>query len=127
MLPHSLLRATNIRFFSASSTARDLAKLLREKFPNIDPRSLKESRIVSLLPHATTAVSNHAEIHSEWKKIYEKSLHDSAFDEMADPGELCDGELPSWTRDRLRAENDKDYEAPTVSAHEAKTRLKFSK
>ena len=125
MLSHSLVRA-NFRFFSSSTTARDLANVLRDKFPNIDPRSLKESRIVSLLPHSVPVV-NTSEIHSEWKKIYEKSLHDSAFDEMADPGELCDGELPSWTRDRLRSEHDKDYEAPTVSAHEAKTRLKFSK
>ena len=127
MLPNSLLR-TNFRYFSISSTARDLAKLLRDKFPNIDPRSLKESRIGSLLPkHSPAPVASMAEVHSEWKKIYEKSLHDSAFDEMADPGELCDGELPSWTRDRIRAEIDEKYEAPSVSAHEAKTRLKFSK
>ncbi len=107
-------------------SVRDIAKSLREKFPNIDPRSLKESRVLSLLPK-TAPVSKLSEIHSEWKVIYEKSLHDSAFDEMADPGELCDGELPSWTRDRLRSEKDKDYDVPTVSAHEAKTRIKQSK
>jgi|LauGreDrversion4_2_1035121.scaffolds.fasta_scaffold2029858_1 hypothetical protein len=111
----------------ASLSSRDIARGLREKFPNIDPRSLKESRVVSLLPHSAAAGANLAEVHAEWKSIYEKSLHDSAFDEMADPGELCDGELPSWTRDRLRSEQDKDYEAPSVSAHEAKTRLKFNK
>jgi hypothetical protein len=125
MISHSLLRR-NFRFFATAVSVRDLAKSLREKFPNIDPRSLKESRVVSLLPKSAS-LSNVAEIHSEWKSIYEKSLHDSAFDEMADPGELCDGELPSWTRDRLRSEKDKDYEAPSVSAHEAKTRLKYSK
>ena len=58
-----------------------------------------------------------------WKSLYATRFHDSAFEEMADPGELCDGELPSWRDARLRVEADPTVKVPQVSAHEAVMKL----
>lgn len=109
------------------STPRDLAKLIMSQNPNVDPRSLREAKVKTLLHSFVdeneamkVAVS---EIHDKWKLLYEAQLHDTAFEEAADPGEQCDGELNSWRNDRIKAEIDKDFKAPSVSAHEAATFL----
>lgn len=65
-----------------------------------------------------------ADVHTHWKALYEAELHDVAYEEAADPGEQCDGELNSWRNDRLKAELDRNHQVPHVSAHEAVTRLK---
>jgi Fe-S-cluster formation regulator IscX/YfhJ len=114
---------SQLRLFSSTHS---IAKQLYKKYPQQDPRAIKESKVATLLkelgPDATNSTTDLASLHSAWKSIYDKSLHESAYEEMADPGEQCDGELPSWTRDRLRSEKDKDFQAPQVSAHEAKVR-----
>ena len=108
----------------------EVAKLLVRQHPQEDPRSLRETRVKafsdSILQKQDKSITdlNITEIHQAWKEIYNAQLHDTAFDEMADPGEQCDGELPSWTRDRLSVEKDKDFNVPTVSAHEASVRLR---
>jgi len=123
----SIITARSV-YLRQYSSVTSLAKLLHKQFPKQDPRSLKESRVGALLksvsPQSAEAAGTPlAELHAAWKSIYEKSLHESAYEEMADPGEQCDGELPSWTRDRLKSEKDRNFKAPSVSAHEAKTRL----
>jgi hypothetical protein len=105
------------------ASSADIARLLANKYPSQDPRALKESRIqtfLSALPADTVQDIKIASVHSAWKDIYEAKLHDTAFDEAADPGELCDGELNSWRNDRLRVEKDKNASVPSVSAHEAR-------
>ncbi len=110
-----------------SISSKDAARLLDRNLPKEDPNFLKESRVKTfmraLIPAASTEL-NCCDVHSHWKKFYNNRLHESAFEEMADPGEQCDGELPSWTRDRLKAEKDKSFTAPSVSGHEATVRLK---
>jgi hypothetical protein len=124
----SIIRS-NLSFRLFSSSPYSIAKLLYNKYPQQDPRSIKESRVSTLLSNAGVELGDTdiGALHAEWKSIYEKSLHETAFEEMADPGEQCDGELPSWTRDRLKSEKDKDFQAPQVSAHEAKVRAIQSK
>ena len=116
-------------------SSREIAKLLISKYPNQDPRSVREAKVKSfilnpLLPTITESDIDEipiSEIHQKWKLLYEARLHDTAFEEAADPGEQCDGELNSWRNDRLKAEKDKNFKAPSVSAHEAATLLKRSK
>ena len=55
--------------------------------------------------------------------MYSTRLHEAAFEEMADPGEQCDGELPSWRDARLRVEADPTTFVPQVSAAEAVVKL----
>lgn len=113
----------------------ELAKLLRRTHPHEDPRVLKESKVKSLassimksrFPESGLVGVNVSELHQTWRTIFEKETHETAFNEAADPGEQCDGELNSWRNDRLRAEQDKTYKVPEVSAHEAATRLKQGK
>lgn len=110
-------------------TVAEAAKLLSRKFPKEDPNFLREAKVVwyckqVLTPSASPDIPS---IHSQWKKLYNAQLHDSAYEEMADPGEQCDGELPSWQRDRKRVEEDKTVDIPSVSAHEATVRLKQNK
>lgn len=108
-------------------SSTQLARLLANKHPTIDPRSVKESKLAALVGEVTDEKIKSKEVHAAWKTEYDTRMHDSAFDEMADPGEQCDGELPSWTRDRLSVEKDKNFNVPSVSAHEASTRLKQKK
>jgi Fe-S-cluster formation regulator IscX/YfhJ len=116
-------------------SSREIAKLLISKYPNQDPRSVREAKVKSfiinpLLPKISESDIDEipiSEIHQKWKLLYEARLHDTAFEEAADPGEQCDGELNSWRNDRLKAEKDKNFKAPSVSAHEAATLLKRSK
>jgi hypothetical protein len=111
----------------------ELAKILRTVHPQEDPRVLKESKVKlfassvmkSRFPESGSATSvNVRELHEKWKTLFEKDAHETAYEEAADPGEQCDGELNSWRNDRLRAEEDRNYKVPQVSAHEAATRLK---
>jgi hypothetical protein len=119
------------RFISSG----DLAKLLRKSYPHEDPRVLRESKVKSLALSVTKGRFNESElgaisvrdVHSNWQKLFENDTHETAFEEAADPGEQCDGELNSWRNDRLRAEQDRTYKVPQVSAHEAATRLKQGK
>lgn len=116
-------------------SSREIAKLLISKYPNQDPRSVREAKVKSfiinpLLPKISESDIDEipiSEVHQKWKLLYEARLHDTAFEEAADPGEQCDGELNSWRNDRLKAEKDKNFKAPSVSAHEAATLLKRSK
>ena len=110
----------------------EVAKILSREYPTQDPRSLKESRVRVLARYVIRsrpggAAVDIAKVHETWKDLYDAQLHETAFDEMADPGEQCDGELPSWTRDRLSVEKDKNYVVPSVCAHEASLRLKQTK
>ena len=111
----------------------DLAKVLRKTHPQEDPRVLKESKVKlfassvmkSRFPDSGTLASvNLQEVHKHWKQLFEKDAHETAYEEAADPGEQCDGELNSWRNDRIRAEQDRNCRVPQVSAHEAATRLK---
>lgn len=107
----------------------ELARLLRRSHPLEDPRALRESRIKTfastlLREKGDLSKMSIAEVHSQWKALYEAELHDVAYSEAADPGEQCDGELNSWRNDRLKVELDKNHQVPQVSAHEAATRLK---
>lgn len=115
-------------------SSREVAKLLISKYPNQDPRSVREAKVKSFINPLLPKISESnideipiSEIHQKWKKLYEARLHDTAFEEAADPGEQCDGELNSWRNDRLKAEKDKNFKAPSVSAHEAATLLKRTK
>ncbi len=122
-------------FFSSTqspikwSNYKDISEIILERNPTIDPRTLKISKLKSLCQEINKSeisepnTKDLERIMSEWKLKYENQLHESAFDEVANPGELCDGELPSWTRDRKRVEQDKDAKVSTVSGHEAATRL----
>ena len=125
-----MLRVESVirRFISSG----ELAKLLRRAHPQEDPRVLRESKVKSLASSvikspSTLAGVNMNEVHRTWKSMYEREAHETAYQEAADPGELCDGELNSWRNDRLRAEQDRNYKVPQVSAHEATTRLKQAK
>jgi len=124
LLPTSLFPRTSAiqqRWISS----KELAQILSREFPQIDPRTLRESRIRALLSTKLIKSSvNTGEVHNAWRDLYNEKLHDAAYEEAADPGELCDGELNSWRNDRLKVEMDKSVEVPSVSAHEAKTRLK---
>lgn len=121
------------RFISTS----ELATLLRSTHPHEDPRVLRESKVKTLassvmksqFPYATTGLVgvSISEVHQKWKSMFERAAHDLAYEEAADPGEQCDGELNSWRNDRLRAEKDRSCDVPQVSAHEAATRLKQAK
>ena len=108
------------------SSVREMAKLLAEKYPTQDPRTLRESRLKSLIDTISKSPANVnlSSVHNAWRDIYNEKLHETAYEEAADPGEQCDGELNSWRNDRLKVEKDKDIHIPSVSAHEASTRLK---
>ena len=80
----------------------------------------------SLSEGAKLTDKNLAEVHTAWKEIYNAKLHDTAYEEAADPGEQCDGELHSWRNERLKVEKDRTHQVPSVSAHEATTKLKMS-
>lgn len=121
------------RFISTS----ELATLLRSAHPHEDPRVLRESKVKSLASSVMESRSpsagsglvgvSIAEVHQKWKSLFERATHELAYEEAADPGEQCDGELNSWRNDRLRAEKDRNCSVPQVSAHEAATRLKQAK
>ena len=110
---------------------REIAKLLVSRYPDQDPRSVREAKVKSFIAPLITEeeceIASIRDIHTSWKSVYEARLHDTAFEEAADPGEQCDGELNSWRNDRLKAEQDRNFKAPSVSAHEAATLLKRSK
>jgi len=97
--------------------------VLKEPKVKLFAASVMKSRF----PESGKSSVNVRELHQAWKTLFEKEAHETAFEEAADPGEQCDGELNSWRNDRLRAERDKNYKVPQVSAHEAATRLKQSK
>ena len=107
-----------------------IVELLANEYPKTDPRSIKAARVQLLSATALVKQGDSSteisveDVHAAWRMEYDSRLHETAFDEMADPGEQCDGELPSWTRDRLSVERDPEFNVPTVSAHEAATRLK---
>jgi Fe-S-cluster formation regulator IscX/YfhJ len=124
-----LLRAIFSRRWISS---REIAKLLVRRYPDQDPRSVREAKVKSFIAPLITEqqeseIASMRDIHNSWKSVYEARLHDTAFEEAADPGEQCDGELNSWRNDRLKAEQDRNFKAPSVSAHEAATLLKRSK
>lgn len=113
-------------------SSRQLGRLLLQEHPTVDPRSVKPSRLVTLTKkimqsRASSETPDYEKVLDAWKSEYNKQMHDSAYEEMADPGEQCDGELPSWTRDRLSVEKDKNFNVPSVSAHEAITRINQKK
>jgi hypothetical protein len=102
-----------------------LASLLDAAFPTQDPSHVKASKVPQMIETLDEKFgkTDTEEVLKEWKKLYEGRLHESAYEEMAPAGELCDGELPSWTHARLSVEIDRDYVVPDVSAHEAKVRI----
>jgi hypothetical protein len=109
-----------------------LARRLDEAAPDKDPASLKLAAIKSLanslpLPQALDREIDFAQVQKAWNEMFLKRMHDSAYEDMADPGELCDGELPSWRDARLRVEADPKADVPSVSAHEAATKLRKKK
>jgi hypothetical protein len=122
---HTLYNRFPLSIQNRLISTTELARLLDKTHPKEDPNFLRESRIKSLAkPLTNFSPIDFHRVHSEWKSIYNARLHDTAYEEMADAGEQCDGELPSWQRDRLRVEKDKTADIPSVSAHEATVRLK---
>jgi hypothetical protein len=120
-----LLRSISRRFFTSQPDLSRLVAFLTETYPNEDPTQIKLSKIPGLLKKGNffddaIAPTQLERIHSEWKKEYEKKLHDSAYEEMADPGELSDGELHSWRNARLSVEKDPTFHVPDVTVHEGK-------
>lgn len=100
------------------------ARILDDAFPNEDPATLKPRKIKEFLEKMNIQSEDVATIKEEWEKLYLHRIHETAFEETANPGELCDGELPSWRDARLRVEKDPAAEVASVSANEAARKLK---
>jgi len=108
-------------------TPDSLATLLDSSLPNEDPGAIKSPAVDKLCRQLMPALPSSlplVEIHNTWKTLYLKRMHETAYEEVANPGELCDGELPSWRDARLRVEQDPTAQIASVSAHEAATKLK---
>ena len=101
-----------------------IAQLLDAAYPNEDPDSLKPRAIEEMLHKQKIPKPDVAVLKEEWKKLYMQRIHETAFEETANPGELCDGELPSWRDARMRVEEDATVKVPSVSANEAARKLK---
>ncbi|EEQ98787.1 hypothetical protein Pmar_PMAR023324 [Perkinsus marinus ATCC 50983] len=56
--------------------------------------------------------------------MYERRLHDAAFDEAADSGEQCDGELHSWRKDRMDTEKDPSKVVPDLASAQSVQRAR---
>lgn len=129
---HLLLRnkciSTGIRLFSnITGSASSIAALLDEKFPNRDPSRITVEALDKVVYSELVMRVERSQLESvlaEWRRMYEKRLHDAAYEDMADPGELNDGELPSWRDARLRVEADPSVVVPDVSAREAANKIK---
>ena len=103
-----------------------IAKYLDEKFPTEDPSAVKPSRLKKLYKDDLQKDAAD-QILAEWRRLFEARLHDTAYEDMADPGELCDGELPSWEHARLSVEQDPSIQVPYINAHEATIESKKKK
>ncbi len=103
-----------------------IADSLFEQFPTEDPNKLKPAKLERMLKNTAAGTDKSAmvEVLRQWRILYERNAHDSAYEDMADPGELCDGELPSWRNARLSVERDPTVVVPDVSASEAALKLK---
>lgn len=112
------------RFAHFGEDEKKIAARLFQEFPAEDPGKLKLAKVARLLNEKSIQAARAEGVLAEWKFLYERHAHDSAYEEMAEPGELCDGELPSWRNARLSVERDPTLSVPDVSASEAAMRLK---
>ena len=123
-----MLRFVSLRRFAnfAEEEAKKIASRLLDAFPAEDPGKLKPAKVERLLKSQAVTLDRSSvdAVLEQWKFLYERHAHDSAYEDMADPGELCDGELPSWRNARLSVERDPTFIVPDVSASEAAWKIK---
>lgn len=105
--------------------------MINKKFPNEDPRGVQNRRIPSLVKKTEFEVSGGpptadqlSVVKSLWLEMYERRLHDAAFDEAADSGEQCDGELHSWRKDRMDTEKDPSKVVPDLASAQSVQRAR---
>ncbi|KAF4668269.1 hypothetical protein FOL47_003124 [Perkinsus chesapeaki] len=123
--------ANSMRPFTTWSDHTVIAKAINKKFPNEDPRGVQDRKIPQLVRKMDLEVSGSnpepdqlATVKSLWLELYEKRLHDAAFDEAADSGELCDGELHSWRKDRMDTERDPSKIVPELASAQSVQRAR---